>query len=384
MQYRPFGDSGIEVSALGLGLMRLPTTGDDSSDLDMQECIRMVHRAIEEGVTYFDTAYRYHGGSSEPLVAEALTGGYREKVHLATKLPTWLVESEGDLERYFTEQLQRMGTDYVDSYLLHGLDADRWDNMKRVGALQFLDEIRSDGRARTVGFSFHDELDVFRRIVDSHDWDMCLIQLNYMDHAYQAGVAGMRYAADRGMGVAVMEPLRGGNLAGRVPDDIRAIWDRAEVQRTPAEWGLRWVWNHPEVSVVLSGMSTMEQLLENVRTAEDALPDSLTEDEKALIDEVRDIYLQRTRVDCTGCEYCMPCPEGVEIPRIFNIYNDASMFGEVARSGAASSYANVVSNDGGVDRCVDCGECLEACPQDIDIPAALREARDYLTAGNGK
>jgi uncharacterized protein len=377
MQYRRFGSCDFDVSTLGFGLMRLPLEGEDSADIDEAESTRMVHRAIEGGVNYLDTAYAYHGGNSERFAARALAGGLRERIVLATKMPTWLIEAEDDFDRYLDEQLEKLGTDYLDVYLLHALHAERWKQVSELGVTAFLDRALEDGRVRHVGFSFHDDLEVFREIVDSYDWDMCLIQLNFMDRDYQAGVAGMRYAAEQGMAVAVMEPLRGGKLAGRVPDDVRELWAGAKVQRTPAEWALRWVCNHPEVSVVLSGMSSMEQLEENMETVSDARPNSLTDDELALIDEVRDIYLSRMKVNCTECGYCVPCPSEVAIPRVFGLYNDASMYESV--EGASRSYSSMLESGKGAPSCVECGQCEEACPQNIPIIETLKRAHEYLT-----
>ncbi len=377
MQYRRFGSCDFNVSTLGFGLMRLPLEGDAPADIDEAESTRMVHRAIEGGVNYLDTAYGYHGGNSERFAAKALRGGLRDRITLATKMPTWLIETQEDFDRYLNEQLEKLGTDRIDVYLLHGLNSRRWNDLTELDVTGFLDRALRDGRIRHAGFSFHDDLEVFKKIVDAYDWDMCLIQLNFMDHEYQAGVAGLRYAADRGMAVAVMEPLRGGKLAGDVPDDVRALWETAAVDRTPAEWALRWVCNHPEVSVVLSGMSTMEQLEENLETAGDALPGSLTEEELALIDEVRDIYLSRMKVNCTECGYCIPCPSEVAIPRVFSLYNEASMYETV--EGAARSYSRMLENESGAPSCVECGECEEACPQDIPIIEALKQAHGYLT-----
>ena len=374
MQYRNFGNH-FEVSALGFGLMRLPRAGDEPSDVDDEESIRMVRRAIEGGVNYFDTAYGYHGGQSEHVAAKGLAE-YRDQVRLATKLPSWLVEEEADFDKYLDEQLDKLNTDYLDVYLLHAMGRERWDKMKELGVIPFLNRAIEDGRIRATGFSFHDELDVFKEIVDSYNWDMCLIQLNFMDWNYQAGVEGMKYAADAGMAVAVMEPLRGGKLAQNVPDDVARIWEKADVERSPAEWALRWVWNHPEVSVVLSGMTTMEQLEENLEIADDATPHSLTEDELALIDEVRDIYLARMKVNCTECEYCVPCPQGVAIPRIFSLYNEASMYGAVEV--ASRSYESLHDDEKAAVECIECGQCLEACPQDIEIIDALRKAHGHL------
>ncbi len=376
MQYREYGSTDLEVSTLGFGLMRLPTEGDDSSEIDEEEAVKMVRYAIDEGVNYLDTAYPYHGGNSETLAAKALKGGYREKVHLVTKLPVWEVEEHDDFDRLLNEQLEKLETDCIDVYLLHGLNSERWEKVSELQVEKFLDRIQEDGRVRYVGFSFHDELGVFKNIVDSYDWDACLIQLNFMDHDYQAGVEGMRYAQDNDMAVAIMEPLRGGKLAENVPDDVMEVWQQADVDRTPADWALRWVCNHPEVSVVLSGMSNMQQMKENIETVKDAYPNSLTDQEIEIIEEVRDIYLDRMQVNCTSCEYCLPCPQEVSIPRILSLWNEASMY--QTKESAAKRYASMQEDDKSAVECVECGACEEECPQTIKIIDALKEAHQYL------
>ena len=261
MFYRALGPNGPEVSILGFGCMRLPVVGGRQDVVDEPLATSMIRSAIEAGVNYVDTAFPYHGtsftepGQSELVVGRALADGYRERVLLATKLPSWLVKSRGDMDRFLEGQLERLGTDHLDTYLLHALNASTWKNLEAVGALEFLDAAIADGRIRYAGFSFHDELSVFKCIVDAHDWTFCQIQYNLLDVDYQAGSRGLRYAAARGLGVIVMEPLKGGRLAGRVPADVAEVWASAEVDRTPAEWALRWVWNDPDVSMLLSGMS---------------------------------------------------------------------------------------------------------------------------------
>ena len=376
MQYRTFGKTGLEVSTLGFGLMRLPLAGPESGDIDEDRAIDLVRYAIDNGVTFLDTAHGYHGGQSEHLAARVLKDGYREKVTLMTKLPSYLVEEEADFERLLTEQMEKLETDYIDVYLLHALNRERWDIVQPLGVTDFLDRAIADGRIGAAGFSFHDDLSVFKEIVDAHHWDACLIQLNFMDWDYQAGVEGMRYANDKGMGVAVMEPLRGGKLAGRIPAQVEEIWSRKNPDWSPAEWAFRWVANHPEVGVILSGMGNMDELRENISILSDAKPDSLTEEELQLIEEVRSVYLERMAVGCTECGYCVPCPEGVGIPNIFKLYNDASMYDDV--DNASRMYGNMLRDGKGFPSCVDCGVCIEACPQGIDIPRVLAQADDSL------
>lgn len=377
MLYRRFGKTEEMVANLGFGCMRLPTLDGKEENIDEKLATRMVHAAIDQGVNYFDTAYPYHKGMSEPFLGRALKHGHRDKVLIATKLPSWEVQNRADCERILTEQLQRLQTDRIDFYLLHALKKDWWEKLKNLGALDFLEQALNDGRIRYAGFSFHDEGDQFKAIVDEYDWSFCQIQYNFMDEEIQAGTAGLKYGAEKDLGIVVMEPLRGGSLARKVPEDILAIWDQAPVQRTPAEWALRWVWNSPEVSVVLSGMTTMGQVEENCRIAKTAEPDSLSETELELVDQVKDTYRQRIKVDCTACGYCMPCPEGVNIPRIFSIFNDRSIYGEERWSHLMYTFASNTGEQ--ADSCVECGECEEVCPQTIPIIVKLKECHTILS-----
>ncbi|MDJ0622922.1 MAG: aldo/keto reductase [Desulfocapsaceae bacterium] len=377
MLYRRFGKTEEMVANLGFGCMRLPTLDGKEENIDEKLATRMVHAAIDQGVNYFDTAYPYHKGMSEPFLGRALQGGHRDKVLIATKLPSWEVQNKADCERILTEQLQRLQTDRIDFYLLHALKKDWWEKLKNLGALDFLDQALKDGRIRYAGFSFHDEDEQFKTIVDEYDWSFCQIQYNFMDEEIQAGTAGLKYGAEKDLGIVVMEPLRGGSLARKVPEDILAIWDQAPVKRTAAEWALRWVWNSPEVSVVLSGMTTMGQVEENCKIARTANPESLSETELELVARVKDTYRRRIKVDCTTCGYCMPCPEGVNIPRIFSIYNDRSIYGEKRWSHLMYTFASNTGEQ--ADSCVECGECEEVCPQAIPIIATLKECHAVLS-----
>jgi len=380
MLYRQLGRTGEEVSILGFGCMRLPILDGRRDHIDVPLATKMLHHAIESGVNYVDTAFPYHGtsfqtpGASETFVGEALAGDYRDRVMLATKLPPWVVQSRGDMDTILAGQLERLQTDHIDCYLLHGLNPSTWKKIRDLGALEFLDSALADGRIRYAGFSFHDEVPVFKEIVDAYDWSFCQIQYNYMDEQYQAGLEGLRYAASRGLGVVVMEPLKGGRLAGRTPAEIQALWDSATVKRSPADWALRFVWNDPGVSTVLSGMGSVEQVVANIAAAEEALPDSLTRDELDLVDRVRQAYLARTVVGCTGCEYCMPCPSGINIPLILTHLNNASLFDDP--TGEKGSY-QVGLELGATKRateCTRCGQCEEACPQNVPIADKLEEA----------
>jgi len=362
-----------DLSILGFGCMRLPVTKDGL--IDEKHATEMLRYAIDHGVNYIDTAYPYHDGESEPFLGHALQDGYREKVNLATKLPSWLIKSREDMDRYLDEQLNRLQTDYIDFYLVHGLMRPFWENLRPLGVTDFLDDAIADGRIKHAGFSFHDELALFKEIVNAYDWTFCQIQYNFMDEHYQAGTEGLRYAANHGLGIVIMAPLRGGMLTKEIPS-INRIWEKALVQRSLSEWALRWVWNHPEITVVLSGMSTFEQVEQNVAYAENGLPNSLSQKELDLIKEAETEYKKRIKVPCTGCKYCMPCPSNVSIPECFEMYNQACMFN--APDVASINYNIILGgmlngSPGFASQCQDCGECEEKCPQGILIREHLKK-----------
>ncbi len=379
MKYRKFGKLDWAASVLGFGAMRLPLLdAGNMASVDEAETIRMVRYAIDHGVNYVDTAYPYHGGNSERTVGKALQGGYRGKVKLATKLPAFNVKSLEDCDRILGEQLERLQTN-IDFYLLHGMNKGLWTKLRDLNVLRWAERALSDGRIGHLGFSFHDDFDVFKEIVDAYDnWTMCQIQYNYMDIEYQAGTRGLKYAASKGLAVVVMEPIRGGNLSKEPTPQVSQLWASAPRKRTPAEWALLWVWNHPEVSVVLSGMSTMQQVVENVATADSSGANSLSSDEVALIDRVRDAYQNLAPIPCTGCRYCMPCENGVDISRFFELYNNAMMYGEAQR--ARSFYRGFPGRRAPpqADSCKKCGECVKACPQGIDVPDWLEKVHAFL------
>jgi predicted aldo/keto reductase-like oxidoreductase len=377
MLYRKLKDD-ISVSILGFGAMRLPLIGgtqspvdsfDPARSIDEEETQKMVEYAIEHGVNYFDTAYGYHSGKSEVVLGRALKP-HRNEIIMATKLPVFLATGREDFDRFLDEQLERLSTAYLDLYLLHGLNEQTWAKVRGLGILEFLDRIQKDGRARRVGFSFHDCISLFKEIVDSYDWAMCQIQYNYLDEQYQAGKEGLSYAASKGLGVVIMEPLRGGKLA-HVPAEVQSLWDSSPEKRTPAEWALRWVWNHPEVSTVLSGMSTLDQVRENIRAAEKGKANSLSTPETSLINQAREVYRRMLKVACTGCGYCMPCPAGVNIPSNLALYNDMVVFNDPT---SVMIYNGFLSPEQRASACAECGECEEKCPQDIQIREELKKA----------
>lgn len=380
MKQRILGKTGETASILGFGCMRLPVAGPDPSYIDEELAIAMIRRAIDRGVNYLDTAWPYHGakgfsdpGASEPLVGKALAGGYREKVKVATKLPTWLVSSRADMNRFLDLQLKRLQTTHIDFYLAHTLNARYWAAMREADLAGFFEEARKDGRIKHVGFSFHDRFPVFQEIVEGYDWDLAQIQYNYLDRDYQAGEAGLKLAAGKGMALVIMEPLRGGFLINQMPESLRAHLAGARPSWSLADWALRWLWDQPEVSVVLSGMSTMEQVEENLTIACNAEP--FIDRDKAAIAAVRGEFLSRIKVGCTGCGYCLPCPEGVNIPRNFMMYNDYFLTdNETARGHIKYVYKYLVLGaDEMADRCLRCGECEGKCPQQLSIGSAMED-----------
>lgn len=377
MQYRQFPGTDVTASTLGFGCMRFPTR--ETGEIDRERAVNMLHHAIDSGVTYIDTAYPYHGGESETVVGEALSGGWREKVTLTTKLPLWKVEKYEDMENILDEQLTKLRTDHVDFYLLHAMRAETYRKMRDLGAYKFLDDMVKKGKIRYPGFSFHDNADIFAQIAQDYDWKLIQVQMNLLDEFNQATYAGVqKYAAERGIGVVVMEPLRGGALARTAPKEVQAIYDAADEKRSPVEWAFRWLLDKPEFVTILSGMSTEEQLDDNLRIFDSAQPHCLTDEQRDMLARVRKAYEQRIRVGCTGCAYCQPCPRGVLIPRIFGGYDNACMFGEGADF--KLSYARIAEQEGGADRCVECGACEKQCPQHIAIRRKLAEIREEMSA----
>jgi predicted aldo/keto reductase-like oxidoreductase len=357
--------------------MRLPLK---SGKIDEERATRQVCYAIDKGVNYIDTAWPYHMGESEPFLGRALTDEYREKVKLATKLPSWAVKTHEDMDRFLNSQLERLKTDHIDYYLVHGLVGTLWDKMEKLDVMCFLDKALDDGRMVNAGFSFHGSIDDFKKIVDAYPWIFCQIQYNFLDEKNQAGTEGLEYAASKGLGVIIMEPLRGGKLTDPIPPEVQDIWNEAAVKRTSAEWALRWIWNHPEVTVVLSGMNEESHIEENLKIADEAYPNSLTEAEIQLVKKVEQKYRQLMKIGCTGCGYCKPCPSGVDVPGCFEIYDNFYLSGneKEAKLMYAAKPGGIIRGDvaGYASQCEKCGQCVEKCPQHLDIPSLLEEVAE--------
>ncbi|MDP4094380.1 MAG: aldo/keto reductase [Bacillota bacterium] len=377
MEYVNFGKNGLKISRFGMGCMRfLRNKNQEGKEIiDEDLAIKLVRKAIDSGINYLDTAYVYEG--SEELLGKALQDGYREKVTLATKMPVWEATTYEDYEKLFNKQLERLQTDYIDVYLLHGLNQLNYDRVRKLDGTRFLDEMYAKGKIRYKGFSIHGEIDVFKKVIDYYNWDMCLIQLNFLDHKHQVGVEGLKYAASKGLSVAIMEPLKGGLLSTRVPKEAEAIWNEYPVKRNPAEWAFKWLCNMPEVSVVLSGINTFEQLEENIRIFSETQPGSMTKEEMDLIERVREVYRSKVKIGCTGCGYCMPCPADVDIPDIFKIYNDLCLFDDL---NSAKMMYSLIAKEAHKDatNCLECGNCMNHCPQGIDIINKLKEVHSTL------
>ncbi len=370
MQYRTdkYGD---KLSILGYGCMRFSRTG---TGIDIDKTEQELMAAYRAGVNYFDTAYIYPG--SEAALGEIVErNGIRDSIRIATKLPQYLIKNRASLDRYFEEELARLRTDRVDYYLMHHLtDIQQWLRLKSAGILDWIAEKKQDGSIRNIGFSYHGNSDNFLKILADYDWDFCQIQYNYVDEHSQAGVTGLKAAAARGIPVVIMEPLRGGKLVGRLPEQAKRLIARDPRGWSPAEWGLRWLWNQPEVTVVLSGMNSLEMVEENVRTASDACPGEFTAAEETLLDQVRQIIREKEKVPCTSCRYCMPCPKGVDIPGIFACYN--TMYTESKASGRNQFMQTVAltAEPAFASQCIECGKCELHCPQEIPIRQKLKEA----------
>jgi len=373
MNYRDFGQD--KVSILGFGCMRFPM--DSEGNILSEQSKEMLLSAFRNGVNYYDTAYVYHKGASEGFLGDFIAeNNIRDRIFIATKLPCWLIKQPEDMERLLDEQLTRQKTDYIDYYMLHGIHREIWQKMYDMKVIQFLEAMKAKGKIRRIGFSFHDSFKVFRQIVNSYNWDFCQIQLNFYDVAYQAGLRGMRLARSKGLGIIVMEPLRGGRLAKQLPDDIQKILDRSGLGSTNPARALNWIWSHPEVSTVLSGMSSLSQVNENAALASEYIPGMLTTREEYIFARARRALRKRMMTNCTECMYCLPCPNQVLIPHAFEFYNNANIFND--RDTVKLEYRMFIPDQHRADKCIACGQCMPKCPQKIDIITELAIVNKYF------
>lgn len=373
MKYRTMRFKGGEdrVSMLGFGCMRFPLNEDGTIDEAQSE--QMLDRALAAGVNYIDTAYPYHQGTSEPFVGRVLAKYPRESYFLATKLPVWKVNDPEEAQAVFQEQLGRLGVKYVDYYLLHALNRERWENLKKQGILSWAEQKVREGKIRHLGFSFHDSYEVFRDILTYRSWDFCQIQYNYMDTQEQAGDRGYVLAEKMGVPMVVMEPVKGGRLA-RLPEEAQEVLKEAAPQRSIPSWAMRWVGGHSNVKVILSGMSAPEQLEDNLATFSEFVP--FNEEEESALERAVDLVRSRVKNGCTGCAYCMPCPFGVDIPGNFALWNDLAMYGN--EENAKKAYEEKRSLKAAAEFCKKCGRCEEQCPQHINIRQDLAAAAHAL------
>lgn len=373
MQTVPFGKLGFDVSRLGFGTMRLPTVENEAGkkEIDRDEAVRMVRYGIDRGISYVDTAYGYHDGQSEVVTGLALKAGYRAKVKLTSKLPQWLVHEYADMDKLLDEQLKKLDQPYLDFYLLHALGRDSFHKLQALDYKRFVRQALKDGRIKHIGFSFHDDAAAFIEILDDYDWDMAQIQFNYLDDENQATQKGLLYAGKKGISIVVMEPLRGGAIANP-PAEIRELMAANDRAYSPVEWAFRYAGNFPEVVTILSGMSSFTQVQENLDIFSRVTSGSLNKKDLDFIKEIKAAYLSRVGIGCTRCNYCQPCPQGVQIPRIFAAYNEAFMLDKP--ESLSKEYSQIVKDKADASLCVSCGQCEEACPQQLKIIELLQMA----------
>ena len=378
MKYRTMGKLGIQTSAFGLGCMRFNGAASGDSVINEEKAIRLIRQAIDGGVTYLDTAYVYLDKTSEIVLGKALRDGYRDRVNIATKMPAEFVHNREEMEALLESELKKLQTDHIDFYLMHGINREKWEYFKSIGAPEFFDDMKKAGKIRYKCFSFHGPYDEFEYILKDCDWDMVQIQYNFMDINNQAGTKGLELAGSLGIPVVIMEGMLGGRLA-KAPDNVQALYDAFQVKRTPVEWAFRWLCNHPEVSVVLSGCNEAEQIAENLRIFDTVEAGIMTAEELQLIDDVRAAYISRTKIGCTGCRYCMPCPNGVDIPGVFSVWNNFSLYQIDPKTDWGMT--TIRKNGSGADKCIACGACEAACPQHLSIIEGLQDAWKNIGSG---
>ena len=377
MKYRSMGKLNIRTSAFGLGCMRFNGAASGDSIIDEQKAISLIRQAVDGGVTYLDTAYVYLDKTSEIVLGKALQDGYRDRVTIATKMPAEHVHNRAEMEALLETELKKLQTDHIDFYLMHGIDKEKWEYFKSIGAPEFFDDMKRAGKIRYKCFSFHGPYEEFEYILQAYDWDMVQIQYNFMDINNQAGTKGLELAGKLGIPVVIMEGLLGGRLA-KAPDNVQALYDAFPVKRSPVEWGFRWLCNHPEIATVLSGCNEADQIDDNLRIFDTVEPGIMTPDELKLMEDVRNAYNSRTKIGCTGCRYCMPCPNGVNIPGIFSVWNNFSLYNIDPKSDW--QFRGIMNNNSGADNCVGCGACEAACPQHLNIIDSLASAWSELNA----
>ena len=377
MKYRTMGKLNIQASAFGLGCMRFNGAASGDSIIDEEKAIRLIRRAIDGGVTYLDTAYVYLDKTSEIVLGKALRDGYRDKVTIATKMPAEYVHNRAEMEVLLSSELSKLQTDHIDFYLMHGINKEKWEYFKSIGAPQFFDDMKQAGKIRYKCFSFHGPYEEFEYILNDWDWDMVQIQYNFMDVDNQAGKKGLELAGRKGIPVVIMEGLLGGRLS-KAPSNVQALYDAFPVKRSPVEWAFRWLCNHPEVSVVLSGCNEQEQIDENLRVFDTVDSGIMSKEELKLMENVQAAYRSRTKIGCTGCRYCMPCPNGVNIPGLFSVWNNVSLYDTNPKWDW--DLRQIREKNSGADQCVGCGACEAACPQHLNIIESLQTAWRELTA----
>ncbi len=379
MQYRPYGKLDFQVSAFGMGCMRLPRIlkEDGTAEVDREKAYELIRYAADHGVNYFDTAYGYHHQTSEAVLGEALQGGYRERVKIATKQPFNVMKTHADIRRNLENTLKKLRTDYIDVYLIHNIQANVWEDIKARNILEEYEKFRQEGLIRGIAFSYHGEFEAFKDILSYYPWDMCQVQQNLLDCDKEVTEEGIRLAGEKGCALVIMEPLRGGGLAN-APEDVQAVYNSYPVKRSPAEWAFRYLYDHPQVSCILSGVTTMEQLKDNIRifSEADAVADSMTQEERDLMPRAKAAYESRVTIPCTGCEYCMPCPQKVDIPGIFQKYNTGMMFKNF--DNPKRTYMFTKNANQSAVNCIECGACMKKCPQHIDIISQLKAAHEAL------
>ncbi|MBQ1252695.1 MAG: aldo/keto reductase [Firmicutes bacterium] len=374
MQYRVNPRNGDRLSLLGYGCMRFTWK---NGAIDQAKAEEEMAYALTLGINYFDTAWRYPG--NEVAVGKFLAKGHRKEVFLATKMPQYKLKKESDAEMFFSEELQRLQTDYIDYYLMHMLsDFASWERIKALGIVEWIEEKKRSGAIRQIGFSYHGGTEGFLKILDDYDWDFCQIQYNYVDERGQAGVDGLKRAAEKKIPVIIMEPLRGGRLADKIPPSADAIFQAADPSRSAAQWGLRWLFDQPDVTVVLSGMNSLDMITENAKAASETAANSLTEEERATYRKVREELLRITKVPCTGCGYCVPCPHGVDIPTCFHSYNVKAADGWFVGLKEYFMCTTMRHKPSAASSCVGCGKCEKLCPQHLPIRDHLKEVKKHM------